>query len=320
MATSLTLMSKLISMLLTVIIGYIVVRIGLLRASDSKPLSTLVAFVLQPALIIHAMQIELVPERTAGFVAAILFTTVIYIFWILLTKLLKKPCGLHPVDEATLCYSNVGNLMLPVISMVLGEEMVFYAAALQIPFNLFIWTHGFATIASRSQESADSRLSTAARLKKLLLNPNIIALTAGLVMLLCHWPLPEILDTTADSLSGAVAPVSMLVIGMVIAEKDLKQIFFWPKGWGILFGRLILFPAAAMLLVAATGILRHMPQFIPVMQVVCLCLSAPPAATVSQLAVIHDEEPVQSSAYNTLGMFLCIITIPLMNLLYQLLF
>ena len=321
MATSLTLMSKLISMLLCVIIGYVVVRIRLLKASDSKPLSTLVAFVLQPALIIHAMQIELTPERTAGFITAALFTSAIYILWIVMTKLLKKPLSLAPVDETTLCYSNVGNLMLPVISMVLGEEMVFYAAAIQIPFNLFIWTHGASTIGGGSPDGESSQaLPFTARLVKILRNPNLIALTVGLILMILGLSLPEILYTSAEYLTGAVAPVSMLVVGMVIAEKNLKQIFLWPRAWGILLGRLIFFPAATMLLLAAIGIPRIMPQYVQVLQVVFLCLSAPPASTVSQLAVIYDEEPFKASAYNTLGMFLCIVTIPLMNLLYQALF
>lgn len=310
-------MSRLISMLISVIIGYIIVRIGLLRSKDSKPLSTLVAFVLQPALIIHAMQIELTPDRTIGFIFAVVSTSAIYLFWILLTRLLKRPLKLHPVDETTLCYSNVGNLMLPVISMVLGDEMVFYATALQIPFNLFIWTHGSATMSGRKTGTEGKGIIS---LSSVLLNSNIIALAIGLLLLVLHLQLPEILYNTAETLTGAVAPVSMLVIGMVIAEKDLRQIFLDPRAIGITFGRLVLLPMLTMFIFAMTGILQRMPAFIPVMQVVFLCLSAPPAATVSQLAVINDEEPVRASTYNTLGMVFCVLTIPLMNLVFQTLF
>ena len=310
MATSLTLMSKLVSMLLSVVVGFIIVRVGLLRADDSKVLSNLVAFVLQPALIIHAMQVELTPERSMGFIMSALICAGIYVLWIAVIRLLRRPLHLTPVDETTLCYSNVGNLMLPVIEMVLGEEMMFYATALQIPFNLFIWTHGASTISGGG----------GTRVRKMLLNPNIIALSAGLVLMLLHVRLPEILYTTTESLTGAVAPVSMLVVGMVIAQKDLKELLTVPRAYLILAGRLIILPGLTMVLLALLGVGRMWPALIPVMQAVFLCLCAPPAATVSQLAVIYDEEPVKASTYNTLGMFFCILTIPLMNLLYQGLF
>ena len=65
-----------------------------------------------------------------------------YIFWIAALELLKKPLKLDAVDRCNLIYSNVGNLALPLINMILGSEYVFYASALQIPFNFLIWSHG----------------------------------------------------------------------------------------------------------------------------------------------------------------------------------
>ena len=310
MSTSLILMSKLVSMMAMACLGILIVRVGLVSTEDSRAFSALTVYVLQPALIFSSFHLELTAQRRNGFFAAVAVSMLIYVFWILLTGLLKKPFRLDSVDRATLIYSNVGNLTLPVIAMTLSEEMVFYAAALQIPFNLFIWTHGSTVISGKSNYN----------FKKILLNSNVIAMFLGVLFMLSGLPLPDVVDTTLITLKNAVPSLSMIVVGMVIGRKSLKKLFSNGKAYLIVFGRLIVFPLAAMLLLYLSGFLRRFPEYVPVFQAVFMGLCAPPASTVSQLAVLYDEKPVEASVYNTVGMFLCILTIPLMNLLYEVLF
>ena len=73
-------------------------------------------------------------------------------------------------------------------------------------------------------------------------------------------------------------------------------------------------------LLCATGLLRRRPELIPVFQVAFMAMAAPPAATVSQLAIVYDNKPLEAGIYNIMGVLLCIITIPLMNSLYQTIF
>ena len=82
--------SKLASMMLMVVVGFAIVRLGIMKVEDSKPISTLIVFVLTPCLIIRAFQIDLTPARLEGFFASVLFMAASYVVWILLAKLLKK--------------------------------------------------------------------------------------------------------------------------------------------------------------------------------------------------------------------------------------
>ena len=184
MNTALLLMSKLAAMLTMVAVGWLAVRFRIIQSRDSAVLSRLTVYILQPCLICRAFQIELTPERLNGFLCALVFGTAVYIIWILALGLLKKPLRLDAVDRCSLIYSNVGNLALPLISMILGSEYVFYASALQIPFNLLIWTHGNSIICGEKH----------LHIRKILLNPNIIALFIG-SCLLCTVPVGA-MDTT----------------------------------------------------------------------------------------------------------------------------
>lgn len=310
MASTTVLMSRLASMMLMVIVGFVVVRLHVIKSSDSKVLSTLVVYILQPCLICRAFQIDITPERMYGFIASMIFGIVVYIVWILLATLAKKPFRLDSIDVCTLIYGNVGNLMLPLINMMLGNEYVFYASSLQIPFNLFVWTHAQTIISERR----------GINIRKILLNPNMIALFVGLLLCALQIRIPTVIDTAMEGLAGMVGPTSMLVVGIVIAGHDLKSVFTSKRAYFISLGRLVIMPAVALLILLASGIFTRSPELLPVLSVLFIAMCAPAAASVSQLAVLYDKKPFEASVYNVLSMIACVLTMPLMLALFQLIF
>ncbi len=303
-------MEKLVSMLIMTGIGILSVRCGLLKTSDSRVLSALIVYILQPAIILNALNLTLTRSLLRAFLCGFLFSCLVYLLWILTAFLLKKPFRLSPVDMDSFIYSNVANLTMPVAAAVLGGEAVFFMTALQLPFHLFMWTHGYSLMSGQKGFSPG----------KFLKNPNIIAMGAGLLILFCRIPLPAVVSDTISLLSSAVAATSMILTGIVIADSNLRRIFLEKRAYLILFGRLIAFPLLAMGVLYLSGFLRRFPEFIPVFQAIFVGLCAPPAATVSQLAVLFDREPVQANIYNMLGMFLCIVTMPAMNFVFELIF
>ncbi len=117
-----------------------------------------------------------------------------------------------------------------------------------------------------------------------------------------------------------VGPVSMLLIGMVVSEKDLRKIFTDGRAWMISLGRLIAMPASLLLLLSVSGVCARLPQWVPVFQVCFIALCTPPASTVAQLAVLYDKKAYETSVYGVQSMLLCVLTMPLMLTLFQLLF
>ena len=310
MSFTLTLISKLCSMLLMAIAGYMVVKAKVFDPAGIRPLSNMVAYVLTPCLIINAFTIDMTPERIHNFWFCVLFSCAVYAVWILAARLLRKPLHLDAVDETTLIYSNVGNLILPLISMTLGKDMVFYATAIQIPFNLLVWTHGESLISGQRKF----------QLKKILTTSNVLATLIGIFIMATGFRFPDFIFTALSGLGSTVGPLSMMVVGMTIALASLKDVFTLMKAYKISLLRLIVFPLMVLALLCATGLLRRRPELIPVFQVAFMAMAAPPAATVSQLAIVYDNKPLEAGIYNIMGVLLCIITIPLMNSLYQTIF
>lgn len=310
MEFSLILLEKLISMMLMAIVGYVLVRTGTLRQEDSRAISVLLAFVLQPCLILLSLQIEMTPERLKGFLFGAVLAACTMALSILFTILTKRPLRLDGIDSASLVYANVGNLLMPLVSMSLGEEMVFYCSVFQVPFHLLFWTHGVSNIRE------DKELN----LRKILLNPSIIALALALFFLLAKVTIPPVIRSAVKGFYDMVPASSMMLVGMIIAGSDLKKIFTSKRAYLISFLRLIFLPVLCMVILYMTGLLRHHPELRAVSMVIILGAAAPTGSMVVQLAVVYGKDAPKASIYNVMSTILCVLTMPLIIFLFQVLF
>lgn len=310
MEFSLVLLNKLISMALMAIVGYALVKLGTLKQEDSRVISALLLFVIQPCMILRSLQIELTPDRMQGFLFATAASSISMLFCILFAKLFQKVWNLDPVDRAALTYANVGNLILPLISMSLGDEMVFYGSTFQVPFNLLLWTHCYSIFMD------GKRL----KLKKMLTNPPLIALALGLFLLVTQLRLPGVIDVAVKGYHDMVAASSMLLIGMIIVGSDLKSVFTYKKAYLISLLRLVVLPVICILLLYISGYVQRHPDMRPVALVVVIGASAPCGASIVQMAVLGGKDAMKGSIYNVMSTILCVVTIPMMIFLFQILF
>ena len=310
MEFSLILLSKLISMMLMAIVGYVLVKLDVLHKEDSRAISVLLVYVLQPCLVLHSLQIELTPNRLHGFIFGTVFAFLSMFLSILFAGAVRKPLHLDGIDRASLTYANVGNLIMPLVSMALGDEMVFYCSVFQISFHVLVWTHGISII----------REDTKPELKKILLNPSIIALALGIFFLVTQIRIPSVIDSAIVGFYNMVGASSMLLIGMVIAGSDLRSVFTYRKAYLISFLRLLFLPVLCMLLLYLTGLIPRHPELRDVSMVIMITAAAPTGSMIVQLAVVHDKDAVKASIYNVMSTILCVVTIPLVVLLFQLMF
>ena len=238
-------------MMIMAAVGYALVKLGLIKQEDSKVLTVLLVYALQPCLIFRSLQIDLTPERAAGFTAALIFAFSCMFIAAIFSNLLRKPLRLDPVDMCTLMFANVGNLVLPVIAMMLGSEMTFYCAGFQMPFNLFTWIYGYMLMSGRRDVPV---------------------------------------RTAMEGLQNMVAGASMMLVGVVIAGSDLKEIFANKRAYLISAGRLIVIPILTILILFATGFLSRHPQYSQVLMVIMIAAAAPSASSVVQLSVLTGRD------------------------------
>ena len=307
MELSILLAEQIIALFLMVILGFLLVKIHLLKVNDSDVLSKLVVFVFSPCVLIQSFtHTHFSISTLSGLLLAIFGAAIVHVIYIALSKLGERFLGLNNIEKASLIYSNAGNLIIPLVSATLGDEWVFYSCAYIIVSTFLFWSHGKSVICEE----------TKIELKKVITNPNILAIILGLIFFLTGFRLPSILDSCTASLGNMIGPASMLVIGMVIAEMDLKRIFTNRRAYMVCFGRLVLYPLITILVFCFSGILTLHEQASHILLVTLLAASAPCAANVTQIAQIYHKDAVYASSINVITVVFCMITMPIMTAIY----
>ena len=210
--------------------------------------------------------------------------------------------------KASLIYSNAGNLIIPLVTAVLGEEWVIYASAFLCVQTIVLWTHGQSLM----------KESRGINWKKILSNINLIAIAVGILLFFTQLPLPSVLTDTIDTLSSTIGSISMLVLGMLLAEVHWKEVFTGKRIYLIVFLKMVVFPGAVLLF------LRFLSHGVPmvhaqtILLISLLAVITPSATTITQMAQLYDNHAPYASAINVLTTLVCIVTMPLMVALYTL--
>ena len=118
---SLLLAEQIGKLLLMMLLGFFLVKGGLLQADGSKPLSVIALYVIMPCVIVESFQVERTREVCQGLLLAAGTAAILHLVLLAMQPLWKK-IGLDPVERASAFYSNAGNLLIPLVVGILGEE------------------------------------------------------------------------------------------------------------------------------------------------------------------------------------------------------
>ncbi len=228
----LLLIDEIIPLFLMMGLGYLIVKAGWLKAEDSRVLSVLSIDLIMPCVIIQSFQIEISGEIVNGFLLALLAAVLIHAVLVGLEIMTRKSETLSAVGRASIIYSNVGNLIVPLVSAILGTEWIVYASAFMCVQLFFIWTHGQSLI------SGIHSLNW----KKIFLNINLISIGIGLILMMVHITLPELMMITISKIAGLIGPLGMIMIGVLLAGINLKKVFTQKRIYQITILKMVVVP------------------------------------------------------------------------------
>ena len=307
MVLSWLLFQQIAKLFLMILAGFILTRRGLLKREDARGISVILMYLVNPSVIFRAFETSAAKERLPGFFFSIAAALAVHAVLFLLEPLMKRRLGMDRVERAGVIYMNCGNMIVPIVNELFGREWLVYSIAFMAVQNLFIWTH---LISSLSGERT-------IRLKKVVTNPNIIAVFAGIGCMLASFHVAPVIGEAMDSMGGMIGPASMLVAGVLMGSADLKAIFGRPR---------LLLTAALRLIVTPLILLPGFclaRRFFPsaeggtLLTILYIVTLAPTATTVVTLAQVCDCDAEYASSVNILTTLACIVTMPAMIALYQ---
>lgn len=307
MNISILLMQQIVQLFLMIFMGYLIVKTGLVRDDDSKVLSKIILYLIVPCVIINAFQVDYTTDTVKGLLIAFAASVMTQVVLLIVISAAGKLLHLNEVEIASVYYSNSGNLIVPIVTFILGQEWVLYGCVFMSVQLVFLWTHCKKII---SREASYD-------LKKIILNINMISIFIGVILFFTGIRLPEIIGNTLASVGTMIGPASMIVTGMLFAGMNLKQIFANKRVYFITFLRLIAVPLIALVLIKLSNLASFSADGNKIMLIVFLAIITPSASTVTQMCQVYGNDSKYASAINVMTTLLSIITMPVMVMLFQ---
>ena len=296
MNISILLMEQIIQLFLMIFMGYLIVKVGLVKDEDSKVLSKIILYLIIPCVIINAFQVDYTLD-----------TVMIQVLLLIIISIAGKLLHLNEVEIASVYYSNSGNLIVPIVTFILGQDWVLYGCVFMSVQLIFLWTHCKKII---SRESSYDW-------KKIVLNINMISIFIGVVLFFAKIHLPEIINNTLGSVGSMIGPASMIVTGMLFAGMNLKQIFADKRVYFVSFLRLIAVPLLALVMIKISHLAMFSADGNKIILIVFLAIITPSASTITQMCQVYGNDSRYASAINVMTTLFSIITMPLMVMLFE---
>ena len=283
--------------------GFIVSRLNIIREDNRAVLVRLLMDVAMPMMVLNAFNKPTTREELLSslwvMVIALLGCVVTGLIGLFLWR--KQPENKRKVLMYASMFSNAGNAGLPIISLVFGPTGVFYASMYLIPPRILQWTVGLGFFVKPEKGGW---------VKNVLLNPMVVMIYIGAVLMITHWQIPGVFGTAIANLGSMTGPLSMILIGATLAHMDWKMLF----DRSVLFTsflRLIAFP-----LLFALGLsLTHADPM--VMSICVILLAMPVASNTAAMAERYGGDHVFASACVSVSTLLSVITVPLITWLIQ---
>ena len=303
---TLQLLQQIVVFFLMMACGFLVVKRGLIDAKSSRTLSVICIYIIMPCVMINAFQIEYSKSIRDGFLLAVAAAVLIHIFLLVFVRIIGKPLKLSVVEKASIIYSNSGNLVIPMVTVVLGEKWVIYASAFLSVQMILMWTHGESLMEAKA----------GVNWKKILCNINLIAIIIGIILFFARIRLPVVIGNTMSQISATLGPVCMIMLGMTMTEVNWKEIFSHSRIYLITALKMIVTPLFVLLLLKYSPLASMVKDGQTILLISLMAVITPSATTVVQLAQLYDEEPVYASTINVMTTIVSIVTMPLMVMIY----
>lgn len=291
-------LNQVVILFIILIIGFVAGKFDVIDSVCTKKLSQVLLFVTSPMMVFGSFFIKFSQERLINVLWIVGTGGAMFVISIILSKLIygRFKENISPVLRFTAIFSNCGYMGLPLMKALFGDEGVFYGSFYIVVFHTVLWSYGYMMFGGKGTKKETA--------KRVLLNPSIIAIYAGMIVFLFSINVPDTIRSAVKAVGDMTMPISMLIIGGVISSARLSTVF---NDWRVYMSstvRLIIMPVLALLLARIAGV-PALPG-----AVVATALAMPAAANTTIFSEMFDKDAIFGSKCVTVSTILSIATAP----------
>ena len=299
------LVNQIIIMFLYMIFGFILFKGKKISKEGSANMASLLVWLIIPVVVVKSFCVEPTRERMIGLLLSIAAAIAAQGLSMLISHLFFKK---RPIDNFAAAFSNAGFIGIPLVTATVGGDAVFYIAFFVAILNILQWVYGVAVITEKKMKITGSTL----------IHPLILGTVLGLILFFTGLGamLPKVVMSTLTGISALNAPLAMLIMGVYLAQADMKSLWTDKNLYTLSFVRLVLIPLLTVLLLWGLHLLLPARNATIVLALLIAAI-APVGANVAVYAQLHNKDYVYASKTVVISTLLSLVTMPLVVLLAQ---
>lgn len=296
-------LESVISLFLIILVGVYASRKKIITEDLNQGLVNLLIQIVLPVMILssfiysydQSIKSEVVKTFYYSLIAYLLMFSASYL--LLLPFKSEKKIILHFANV----FPNTGYVGFPVLYSIYGTEGIVYGSVFNLFFVIFVWTYGIFIY----RGSLD-KTNLKQELKQTFLNPSVLAVGIGLIIMTLNLQLPNSLVTSIKNIGNITGPLSMLIIGVILSKAKIGN---YTKDWTLYYGaicKLLLIPIIVYLISLLTG------QSSKAINSVIIMTAMPASAMTSIFAQNYNRETDYAAVIVSLTTLFSILSIPVL--------
>ena len=280
--------------------GFVIRRLGILDADSNGTLTRLLLKVTLPAALIASLAGSTLDISRREVPLLFLFIALSFLIMGLLSwlapRLFRAKRDERGPFMALGLFANVNFIGFPLIYAFFGPDGMFYAILYNIVFNLLVFSLGMKLVGGKQ-----AKLSL-----KLFFSPVMVASMLSVLLFFTGIQLPFVAYRSLALLGGATTPLAMLLLGSMLGEMKVADMF---RGWRIyvIAGvRLLFIPIVVYFLMAP------LPMDTLLLRVILVMSAAPMAISIAMFTVHYNVHQELAGKGIFLSTVLSVLTIPLL--------
>ncbi len=237
---------QMIVIFVMILIGVYLYKKKHLSNVSSKDLSWLIVNVTNPITLLCSALSEEEKVSVGDLGIAFLSFAVMYAILIplayLIPMLLNVDRDRRYAYRMLAIFGNVGFIGIPFASAVLGPKSLIFVSICCLVFNIIIYTYGAASLKAVAKEQHPDEDREDVFSAKDIINSGTVMAVITIVVYLLDIKMPDIIDSTLNYIADCTTFLSMIVLGVSVAQMVPKEVFTRWRLYVFLILRQILVP------------------------------------------------------------------------------
>lgn len=325
--------SAITSTIFIIFLGYFLRKRGTFDPNFGKVLTKVVLAVAVAALSFNSFMQPISQKSLHQGIGVLVWGFVLYIILIFVTPLLyvHQDRDKREVMSILTTFGSTTFFGIPIVGAIYGPEGVLYSSIFNIGYRVFLYSYAYIKMTGLKMEKEN--------IKKMFLNPIVIATIVGFILWLIQGSMPQVtvpllkngvaaggtttvafyrIDQTAlwlwkplNYLASLASPLALLAIGCTLGSISLKDAVSNKLAWYYSFNKVILVPLFNLIVLLILDATHIMPMNYVAIATIVIMMATPTATVAAAYAIGYDRQAVLASNSSLISTVSAVVMMPI---------